>query len=80
MKSKIVMKKEANPEDRKYPWLGYYCNKDEQDYWRVVLFTSNGCGVVVNAEGSESVLGEYCDCWSEYSFEEFKGQVILSND
>lgn len=79
MKSEIVMKKDSALEDCKYPWLGIG-EKGDPLWEKIVMFTSKDTGVVVSAKGSQTQLGEYCDYWNEDSFEEFKGQVILSND
>jgi hypothetical protein len=65
-------------EKRAYPWLGISSGKDHN---LVVLFTSSGCGTVLNEDKNLTLdeLGDYKENFIMESFKKFKGKITISN-
>lgn len=77
MRSEI--KKSKLPVGNDYPKL--MVNTCDPQF--VILFRQDGEGVVVHPDSEgHHYLGEYCQFWTkaEYFWQDFEGQVILSND
>ena len=77
MKSEICSNRHSK-HPTEYPYLG----KSSVIYHgtSIVLFTSRRTGVVVHSTNANNPVGMLSDCWSEDLFDEYDGQVILSND
>ena len=73
MKSEVI---EEEMEDIEYPCLMVYKNTG-----CVILFESEGCGVVVNPDKHlVYAIGYYSKDWKMGCYSKFEGKVILQND
>lgn len=56
------------------------CLMKEYEFGTIVLFNKDSCGVCIENGTSNSIIGEYSDCWAMSCFEYFDGEITLKND
>jgi hypothetical protein len=71
---KIILGESQTKKKQQYPYLG----KSRQG--RVVLFTSETCGFILEDPIGSYKVGHRSTGWAEEDFTPIKGQVILEND
>ena len=67
--------REKEKNTNQYPWIGKNPDRNEN----IVLFCKPGCGTILHPGIGDLKIGYYTEAWIEAEFENYDGEVILSN-